>query len=250
MFVTKLHHEGVSGSSIQSKLSAISYSHKIRDDPDPTTHFLVSKVMMGIRKVAPSLDTRLPITFNILSSIVQSIPSVGWSHFWSVLFRAMITLSFHAFLRPGEITHSPNNLMFSDVTINQDLLSITFRKFKHHVGDPVTIEIPAGDPVTCPIKNLRAYLHLRGPRPGPLFCDSGLSPISYTHYNNFVGSVRAYLQLPRTITPHSARIGAATHAAAKGVPEVLIKQMGRWRSNAFAKYIRISTISTSSLGKL
>ncbi|XP_071144984.1 uncharacterized protein [Mytilus edulis] len=38
---------------------------------------------------------------------------------------------------------------------------------------------------------------------------------------------------------HSFRIGAATSAAAKGIPHSVIQGMGRWKSSAFMKYIRM-----------
>lgn len=37
---------------------------------------------------------------------------------------------------------------------------------------------------------------------------------------------------------HSFRIGAATTADSWGFSEIEIQKMGRWRSNAFKKYIR------------
>lgn len=40
------------------------------------------------------------------------------------------------------------------------------------------------------------------------------------------------------ITPHSFRIGAATSAAALGIPDDAIQRMGRWSSRAFLRYIK------------
>ena len=38
---------------------------------------------------------------------------------------------------------------------------------------------------------------------------------------------------------HSFRIGTATTALAKGIPESTIQTLGRWKSNAYRRYIRI-----------
>ena len=37
---------------------------------------------------------------------------------------------------------------------------------------------------------------------------------------------------------HSFRIGAAITARQANVPDILIKMMGRWKSNAYQSYIR------------
>ncbi len=45
------------------------------------------------------------------------------------------------------------------------------------------------------------------------------------------------------LKPHSARIGAATHAAATGVHEDQLKRFGRWVSSAYRGYLRLSLLS-------
>ncbi|XP_074650158.1 uncharacterized protein LOC141905243 [Tubulanus polymorphus] len=51
----------------------------------------------------------------------------------------------------------------------------------------------------------------------------------------------SFLGLPVvSYTSHSFRIGAATN----GVPEPVIRELGRWKSDAFKRYIRISPAGT------
>ena len=45
---------------------------------------------------------------------------------------------------------------------------------------------------------------------------------------------------------HSFRIGAATAAAESGLSDIQIQCMGRWKSAAFKKYIRIPVIKLGS----
>ena len=45
---------------------------------------------------------------------------------------------------------------------------------------------------------------------------------------------------PDPYSSHSYRIGAATAAAEAGLPEHMIKTLGRWRSSAYQTYIRSS----------
>lgn len=45
---------------------------------------------------------------------------------------------------------------------------------------------------------------------------------------------------------HSFRIGAATHAAQVGFSENAIQNMGRWKSDAVKRYIRIGSFSVKN----
>lgn len=42
---------------------------------------------------------------------------------------------------------------------------------------------------------------------------------------------------PKFYKGHSFRIGAATSAAARGIPLSVIQNMGRWKSDSFMRYI-------------
>ena len=43
---------------------------------------------------------------------------------------------------------------------------------------------------------------------------------------------------PSSFSSHSFRIGAATTAAATGLPDWLIQSLGRWESDSYLRYIR------------
>ena len=43
------------------------------------------------------------------------------------------------------------------------------------------------------------------------------------------------------MTSHSLRIGAATAAGKKGLPDYLLRAAGRWRSSAFQRYVRLAS---------
>ena len=74
---------------------------------------------------------------------------------------------------------------------------------------------------------------------GALFlCHDGL-PLTK---EDFISQVRAALLEaglnPNLFAGHSFRIGAATTAAAAGVPGHVIKYLGRWSSDAYQLYVR------------
>lgn len=51
----------------------------------------------------------------------------------------------------------------------------------------------------------------------------------------------AYGLDPRRVSSHSLRIGGVSALAAAGVPDYVIRDMGRWKSLAFLTYVRKST---------
>ena len=94
----------------------------------------------------------------------------------------------------------------------------------------------------CPVSALLAYLAIRGDVPGPLFIHQDRSPLTK---HKLILMLRSTLQeagIDATYySGHSFRIGAATTAAACGISEIFIMQMGRWRSSAYQAYIKIPT---------
>ena len=64
--------------------------------------------------------------------------------------------------------------------------------------------------------------------------------------SNFSQRLSAAVQLcglaPSRYKGHSFRIGAASHAADRGWSDAQIRALGRWKSNAFQRYIRVPTL--------
>ena len=93
----------------------------------------------------------------------------------------------------------------------------------------------------CPVKSVLAYVACRGFKPGPLSCHLDGSPLTR---NQLVCSLKSTLTKAgvrcENFSGHSFRIGAATTAAAKGMTDSTIQTLGRWRSDSFKRYIRMS----------
>ena len=88
----------------------------------------------------------------------------------------------------------------------------------------------------CPVLALRSYLAYRGSLAGPLFVWADRSPLTADHHYLRVILSRAGVWGP--FSSHSFRIGAATSAAAAGLPDHLIQTLDRWTSQAYRRYIR------------
>ena len=242
LFISHLFNKGLSAQTITTKMSAITYYFKLQSLPDPMSNFLVIKCLTGVRKLSPTLDQRLPITIPILEKLMALTFGNLKSHFHSLLVRTMFSLSFYAFLRPGEITKSPHNLSLDQISFSPSHISIKFLSFKHHSGRAVTIQIPKQPGPSCPVQSLSQYLQLRGNSPGPLFCYPNQDPVTYNSYHEWFHHLLDLSRIPGKFNTHSFRIGAATWAASRGVSSTLIQQMGRWRSSAYLKYIRMPLV--------
>jgi hypothetical protein len=240
---------------VNTYVSAIGYSHKLYGVPDPTKVFYIIQMLKGYGKLGHRLDVRLPITLHILHKIVEIAGEVLPNSYDASLFRAMCALAFFGFLRIGEITLSKHNLPMP-LQINQlakqinakgqiTHLTLTISHYKHSYNQrPFSIDI-LPQQVHCPVQLVSHYLSLRGSLPGALFLDQTGHTVTRNHFSNFLALTIKHCGLdPARYKGHSFRIGAASYAAKHGMSDAQIRILGRWKSNAFLKYIRISNFST------
>ena len=221
--------------------SPISYLHKLFALPDPLDNLFVSQVLKGIKKNSPPKSSKIPISTSLLNSILANVKHFNLSIFDQLAFKAMCTLAFSAFLRPGEFTSSDNNLQLSNISLFKHCLIIFFEKFKH-AKDSTTMSLKATYCIDCPVVNLCNYLLVRGNKPGPLFCHPSKKPYTRKEFSDMLTKAKHFLKIPGHITPHSFRVGATTLAASKGFSDQYICQLGRWDSNSFRDYIKLNCI--------
>ena len=180
--------------------------------------------------------------------------SLDFSTYDHTMLWAACCLGFFGFLRAGEFTvNSPFDpavhLTVNDIHADSLLNPCSFRiHIKCSKADPFRqgcyIFIGCGKRDLCPVRALVQYLHLRGSNPGPLFLLSDGTPLSRQWLASSIRSILSSAGVPGWFSGHSFRIGAATSVAAHGIPDHLIKTLGRWSSDAYQLYIRtpISTI--------
>lgn len=102
----------------------------------------------------------------------------------------------------------------------------------------------------CPISAILRHLAVRGPRPGPLFV---MANGDYLTRQLFASQLSVVLEQAscsnKQYNTHSLRIGVATTAKEKGISDVHIKMLGRWKSNAYQLYIRTPQEELAKLSK-
>lgn len=255
-FIAHCYLKGSAASTVRTLISALSFIFQLGNFVDIIQHFIIKKMLQGFLKVKPSSDSRLPITPNILKSFLLALEHTTSSFFTKCLLRAMFLVAFCAFLRIGEITKTSGStqhfILFGNVTIKSDAqygeyIEITIPHFKHAKSSTSTIRLQQNntDSNLCPHKSLMQYLRIRkhDSPSQPLFSFMDGVPVSRQFFTDQLRLALSFCNLNlHHYQTHSFRIGAATTAAARGFSELQIQHMGRWKSNAFKKYIRIPTL--------
>lgn len=249
LFIAYLKHKDFKPSTISTYVSQVRFCSKLNGLPDPGSDFLVSLSLSGLSKSAPALDARLPITIPVLNKLLSSVSCVFISHYDVLLWRAMLSLAFFAFLRIGEFTvkiaSEIPTISFKSIHINPSCLdqgmSVIFSKFKHStLARPFILQIPLQrDFNLCPVVHVAAYLSVRASAEGAFFVHADGNPIKTSTFRDSLNILLKANSLdPSFYKGHSFRIGGASWAAEKGYSDSQIRILGRWKSDAFKKYIR------------
>ena len=239
----------VSYKTLKVYLAAIRLMHIENGFPDPTTDESLHLVCRGIRcQQSGSECTRLPITINLLRTLKFQLRSSNKSLLDQRLLWAAFTVLFYGFLRASECL----SLTWSDVLIHDDHITITLQQSK---TDPFrrgqSIKVYSSLTTTCPVKALTNYANsIAAKQPHHFVFSAGtFLPLSRSKLTAEVRQLLSQAGMsPSDYASHSFRIGAATMAAAAGLPPYLIKTLGRWNSNAYMSYVRCpqSIIATTS----
>ena len=225
----------------------------------------LNQVLRGIKMreasegEASNSRPRLPITPETLRKIKAAWEQEGVNH-GRIMLWAAFTLCLFAFMCSGEICcagggsfNQTRDLTPQDVTVdcitNPQMLRV---HLKHSKTDPfregTDIFVARTNDELCPVTALLTRLVERGKKEGPLF--QFHSGASLTH-GTFVACFRKALVLahidPKGFSGHSFRIRATTTAAKRGLSDSNIKQLGRWKSSAYQRYIRPTTTVLATL---
>lgn len=248
-YIAHLSLQGRSYSSVLTYLSGISYFHKIHNLPDPTKSFLVSKTVEGLkRNNPPKADTRVPISLALLKRIILSLPHICTSSYESVMFASAFSLCFFALLRVGEVTSDSKHdegvhtLKGNDISFIDNDLHLHIKSSKSdQVGKSTTLIILGqSDEIICPVRLLRKYVKIRHPsKVTNLFIHFDGSNLTRYQFSSILQKSLSFCEVGGHFRSHSFRIGGCTEAKKAGIDDETIKIWGRWKSNAFSRYIRL-----------
>ena len=244
--------QNVRPSTIKVYLAAVRNLHIQHGFPSPVEHsILLPRLLRGIKRVY-TMDRRprLPITPSLLLLFRRHLNTQWFDH--TTLWAAML-VAFFAFLRSAELlalrvndiqTIQPPNGSLPSYTITlQTSKTDPFRK-----GCTLRIA-PSGHPVLCPARALQAILHRHStPSNNPLFTLTSGQPLRRQTLNLAIKHLASMAGIQSaSYSSHSFRISAATTAAHVGLPDSLIKTLGRWCSDAYQSYIHTSTATLEAV---
>lgn len=248
LYISYLNLNGYAASTTNVHISALAFVHKINNWHDPTKNFLVGKVREGCRRTSTSSDARCPITLPILFRLIEILPSVCYSQYEALLFKAAFCLAFFGFLRVGEFT-CPNKYSFKHTIQRGDVfldgtgscIKICIRSSKtdqHGISSSICINRNTREGL-CPVQVVTEYLGSRPNIEGAFLVHFNGIPLTTGQFRCLLKKCIGILGLPSDLfSTHSFRIGAATWAAMCGLPNDTVKEFGRWKSSAYERYIR------------
>ena len=240
LFATYLTHTH-KPQSIKLYLSAVRTLHGL---PDPTSEAVnLRRLMRGIKRVhGNTTDSRLPITPSLLRSF-RSFLNLSYPDHLTLW--AAILLAFFAFLRSGELL----SLHRSDLHRTADGYQVHIKQSKtdpFRSGAVVTV-LPSGDPSLCAVTALDSYLATQGPTERTLF-RLQTAALTRQRLNHLIRDLASRCGVEsQRYSSHSFRIGAASAAAAAGIPDWRIQTLGRWSSDCYRRYIRLPSSETNGI---
>ena len=244
LFATFLTHR-LKPQSNKVYLLAVRNLHLEHGLPDPITDALnLCRLMRGIKRVHGfPTDHRLPITPTLLRTFRTFLSLTYYDH--TILWAALL-LAFFGFLRSQELLA----LQHSDLARSTDGYRVRIRCSK---TDPfrsgATIRItPSGDPTLCAVTALDALVAATGRMEGLLFrLQSGVT-LGRPRLTALIRELAARSGVATFhYSSHSFRIGAASAAAAAGLPEWRIQALGRWSTDCYHRYVRLAEIESDTV---
>ena len=250
LFAAFLAYEGLQPQSISAYLSALRHLQISAglDAVDRSQFPRLQYILKGISRSQPSnARARLPITGEVMRVLLRAWSSGLEKEFEARLLWAAACLAFFGFMRSGEFT-VPNlratpSITAADVELIPPAAPSMIRVFLRRAktdpfGKGVNIFLGHSLNEICPVTALSNYLTRRPQRgQGPLFIHEDGSPLLKAQFVKKVKKALAHQNIDSSkYSGHSFRIGAATTAAAAGVPDHMIKMMGRWESSAYPPF--------------
>ncbi|XP_075039042.1 uncharacterized protein LOC142099473 isoform X1 [Mixophyes fleayi] len=246
-FMWKCYNEGVSRAKMGSLLAGISFTAKLNNAQDPTKSFIITKALKGWSRIQPiTSDTRRPIDGQILARLMAALRYLATDDYEALLFGLAFSMAYHGAFRVSELVARSKNdiggaLLFRNVILQTNVIRCKIVKSKTDQigrGHWLAMTEQQGTSI-CPVKLANQFAKIRPPGEGLWLSHSDNTPVTKFQFSALLKRALGEVGLnPVEYGTHSFRIGAATAAAARGASVNEIQALGRWKSQAYKKYIR------------
>lgn len=217
-------------------VGALSYLSKLTGNTDPLEDPITRCMVIGLKRRAGILrDKYLPITIEVLRSLLGALESVCITYYECLLFRALFTAAFFGALRIGEMVAKHHGVLQPELLHLSDLQLMERRVVFCLHNSPVGQERHvislglSGEPWVCPVLALRSYVTVRSQLEGPLFMHSNNTTVTKREFLTVLRWALRLLGLcPEQYGVHSFWLGTAVTAARCGYPREDIIRLARW----------------------
>lgn len=246
LYISHLARSGKAVSTIKSTVAAIATIHNLLYDTDPTKNLLISRSLKGLEKVSKEPSSLLPITRDLLASLLARLDFLDLPRFDTTATKAIFALAYMGCFRIGELVFSESgkhtakleNFSILKFPAGKEL-RILLPSFKHHSA-PASITIKESKGSFCAIKLLENYLSIRPKTSDYLFLDKKGRPYNRGEIaKTLKRGLRNLVPSTKRYNTHSLRIGRTSDLVRQGAPESIIQQTGRWKSLAYRSYFRV-----------
>lgn len=249
-FISHLSTQHLSPNTIRVYLSSVRAWTISSGAPAPDMYTpRVKWAIKAIQRAAPPPKAVPPFTFSMLSRIINFIPPT----YDSIMSFTSMLLAYFGCMRAAE--YCPNPRVAPPITpidvnfTRQPHLTCTVKvKSSKNSIHGCSVVIGCSKKPVCAPCWLHYLLSITiHPPSSPIFLYYSGEPLNPRDLTSFMRqTLRAAGLPPLAVTPHSLRAGSATDAAGLGLQDSAIQSLGRWRSGAFARYIRPSPAHQAS----
>ena len=257
-FVAWCINKGNSADTIKSYLAGLTQAHLALGLKAPNFYTkLVSQVLKGQNNVYAknkNKQIRLPCTLTVLRLLKAVLAKAPIKTDEKIVIWAACCIAFYGAFRMSELlckkssSYDPEyTLLKRDVKVKNsgEKSSIQFKiksAKSNKTGKPEIVEVFSTNTLLCPVKAMKklATVTAHLPKGAPVFCDSNGKALTSSRLNRCLNYYLNSHFKQGKISGHSFRAGLISMFARLGYDSFQLKQIGRWSSRAYERYIKLN----------
>ena len=253
LYLSYLVDSGTQSSSLKSYISAIKKTLLLVNHNLNFDMVLFNSLSKACKIRNDVVKIRRPIRTGLLDQLLFEMEHhFRHQYYLETLYKSIFILTYYGMLRIGEVTQLKHVLKAKNInngTNKNKIMLILYSSKIHNVNVlPQKIKVSQttgkeGKQFFCPFLTIRKFLHLRGPYvhdDEQFFIFQDRSPVKPIHVHNLLRILLKKLTLNADLYDcHSVRAGRASQLIKLGYTVDEVKRLGRWKSNAVYKYIKL-----------